>query len=73
MVYTERMNKHQFRPELTTHEEQITALMQKVNQVYDLTETEIVRLAVERFWKSAYPNQPIPEHFKLIRFVHLDF
>jgi hypothetical protein len=67
------MDKYELRPKLTDHKTEIDNLMEMVNQTYDLTETEIVRLAVERFWQAANPGKPIPTHFKLLRSVRLDF
>jgi hypothetical protein len=72
-MYTLFMDKYQLRPKLTEHKAEIDDLMKKVNQIYDLTETEIVRLAVERFWQAANPDKPIPPHFKLFRSIRLDF
>ena len=66
---------HQVRPDLTSHEQLIKELTQKINDesLYSLSDTDIVKIAAERMWKQAFPDRELPKNLKRKRYVHLQF
>jgi hypothetical protein len=50
-----------FRPNLTSHAEMIHALWIKINDtaLYDLSETDICKIAIEKMFKRAFPDKQI--------------
>lgn len=64
-----------WRPELTSHEQIAIEICQKTNEeaLYQLTETDIVKLALERMWKDAYPDKELPRGLKRKKYIRLQF
>lgn len=51
-------SSHQWRPDLTSYETIAREIADRINEeaLYALTETDIVKLALERMWKDAHQN-----------------
>ena len=63
------------RPDLTSHDALIDDLVDRVNAeaMYKLTDTDIVKLAIERMWVTAHPGEMLPEKLKRKRYIRLQF
>jgi hypothetical protein len=64
-----------WRPDLTSHEQIAQDVAAKVNAeaLYQLTETDICKLALERFWRDAHPGEELPAGLKRKRYIRLQF
>lgn len=65
----------QTRPDLTSHIELLLEIVAKVNEeaLYSLSVTDIVKLAIERMWLSAFPGRALPTGMKRKRYIRLQF
>lgn len=65
----------QKRPDLTSHQALIADLVEKVNSeaMFNLTDTDIVKLAIERMWKAAHPGEPLQKNLKRKKYIRLQF
>ncbi len=65
---------HTFRPELTEYEPLLRELSEKLNgeSWSNLTKTDIVKIALERFYKDAFPEKALTrmkrKYFSLMQF-----
>lgn len=71
------MAAHQitYRPDLTSHLELIEQIAERVNAeaLYKLSQTDIVKLAIERMWKTAYTERELPKGLKRKKYIRLQF
>lgn len=63
------------RPDLTSHIALISDILHKVNEeaLFALSVTDIVKLAIERMWLSAFPGEKLPDGLKRKRYIRLQF
>lgn len=63
------------RPDLTSHFSLVLDILSKVNEeaLFALSATDIVKLAIERMWLSAFPGENLPAGLKRKRYVRLQF
>jgi hypothetical protein len=66
---------YKLRPDLTSHLELVRQITESVNAeaLYQLSETDIVKLAIERMWKTAYPQRQLPKNLKRKKYIRLQF
>jgi len=63
------------RPDLTSHAAVIEQIAERVNSeaLYQLSQTDIVKLALERMWITAYPERELPKGLKRKKYIRLQF
>jgi len=69
------MAARKVRPDLTSHAGLIEQIAVRVNDeaLYQLSHTDIVKLALERMYKTAYPERELPKGLKRKKYIRLQF
>lgn len=66
-------HRRKFRPDLSDYEILIMALVDKLNEIYKMSKTDAVKLAIEKAVKSVLPDVVIkPKRKRYIEFPDLE-
>lgn len=62
-----------FRPDLTSHRDLVAAIRAEINRdaLYPMSETDIVKIAVEKMFERAFKKKPVRKRKKM--YIPLNF